>query len=174
MNPCNKFQQALALHASGMLDEFDHPALESHLASCPTCKAQFNELRVVCETLAYQKVKEVRPSLGFHSRLEQAILSRGKFYPFDWRWLGPVAAAACLAMSLFFWSTHPPKAPGNAGPVVTVGAEETPPPTLLAYRSALSASDSDLEYLLQRQAAKILPNEKGINVHGFNRLLADL
>jgi hypothetical protein len=45
---------------------------------------------------------------------------------------------------------------------------------LLAYRAALSASDADLENLLQRQAAKILPNEGGINAFGFNRLLVDL
>jgi hypothetical protein len=86
----------------------------------------------------------------------------------------PVAAAACLALGLFFWGTHLPESSGNSGPVVAASAEETPPPTLLAYRAALSASDADLEQLLQRQAAKILPNEGSINALGFNRLLADL
>ena len=174
MKPCREFQQSLALHACGMLDVAGCAALESHLTACPSCRARLDALRDVCESLAAQKGEEVSPSPGFHARVERAILGRGEDRQPHWQWLGPVAAAACLALGLFFWSTHLPESPANAGSVVTAGAEETPPPTLRAYRNALSASEADLEHLLQRQAAKILPNEGGINAFGFNRLLADL
>jgi anti-sigma factor RsiW len=174
MKPCREFQQSLALHACGMLDGAARAALESHLSACPACRARLDALQDVCESLAAQKGEEVSPSPGFHARVERAILRRGEDRQPHWQWLGPVAAAACLALGLFFWSTHLPESAGNAVPVVAASAEETPPPTLLAYRAALSASDADLENLLQRQAAKILPNEGGINAFGFNRLLVDL
>lgn len=174
MKPCREFQQSLALHACGMLDGTGRAALESHLSACPACRARLDALRAVCESLAAQKGEEVSPSPGFHARVERAILGRGQDHQPHWQWLGPVAAAACLALGLFFRGTHPPESPGNAGPVVTVSAEETPPPTLLAYRTALSASEAELEQLLQRQAANILPSEGSINAFGSNRLLADL
>lgn len=174
MKPCREFQQSLALRACGMLDGAGRAALESHLTACSSCRARLDALQDICKSLAAQKGEEASPSPGFHARVERAILGREEARQTHWQWLGPVAAAACLALGLFFWSTHPPESPANAGSVVTAGSEETPPPTLRAYRNALSASEADLEHLLQRQAAKILPNEGGINAFGFNRLLADL
>lgn len=174
MKPCREFQQSLALHACGMLDGAGRAALESHLTACPACRERLDALRAVCESLAGRVGKDISPSPGFHARVERAILGRGEDRQPQWQWLGPVAAAACLALGLFFWSTQAPESPGNAGPVVTASAEETPPPSLLAYRIALSASDADLGDLLQRQAAKILPSEGNINAFGSNRLLADL
>ena len=173
MKPCREFQQSLALHSCGMLDGAARAALESHLTACPSCCARLDALQVICKSLTAQKGEEASLSPGFHTRVERAILGRGEARQIHWQWLGPVAAAACLALGFFFWGTHLPKSPANAGSVVTASAEETPPPTLLAYRTALSASDADLEHLLQRQAAMILPNEGGINAFGFKRLLAD-
>lgn len=174
MKNCRDFRQPLTLHASGLLDETGRTSLQSHLAVCPACQARFDQLHSVCERLAGQGNDEVSPSPDFHASVERAILGRGQDHQAHWQWRGPVAAAACLALGLFFWGAHLPESPGNAGPVVAASEEETPPPTLLAYRTALSASDADLENLLERQAAMILPNEGGINAFGFNRLLADL
>ena len=63
-----RFEADLAELAAGVLDRREEAALLDHLASCPSCAAEFEQLASAAKSLLLL-VLEIEPPDGFESRL---------------------------------------------------------------------------------------------------------
>jgi anti-sigma factor RsiW len=62
-----RFEADLAELAAGVLDRREEAALLNHLASCPRCAAEFDQLASAAKSLLLL-VLEIEPPVGFESR----------------------------------------------------------------------------------------------------------
>jgi anti-sigma factor RsiW len=69
-----RFEADLAELAAGILDRREEATLLNHLASCPNCAAEFEQLASAAKSLL-QLVLEIEPPVGFESRLWDRIES---------------------------------------------------------------------------------------------------
>jgi hypothetical protein len=69
-----RFEADLAELAAGVLDRREEAALLNHLASCPSCTTQFEQLASAARSLLLL-VLEIEPPVGFESRLWDRIES---------------------------------------------------------------------------------------------------
>jgi hypothetical protein len=67
-----RFEADLAELATGVLDRREEAALLDHLASCPSCVAEFEQLAYAAKSLLLL-VLEIEPPDGFESRLWDRI-----------------------------------------------------------------------------------------------------
>ena len=125
-------EDALILHYYG---EGDDPSVESHLASCPTCRMEFEKLRRVLAMVDEQSVPDPSPSFerqmwvriqpklheqsrGWFSRL----LPAGQHSAPKWVLAGGLAALLIAAfVAGRFTSPSTPAAPASAPAVADVG-----------------------------------------------------
>jgi hypothetical protein len=69
-----RFEADLAELAAGVLDKREEAALLDHLASCPSCATEFEQLASAAKSLLLL-VLEIEPPDGFESRLWDRIES---------------------------------------------------------------------------------------------------
>jgi anti-sigma factor RsiW len=69
-----RFEADLAELAAGVLDRREEAALLNHLASCPRCADEFEQLASAAKTLL-QLVLKIEPPVGFETRLWDRIES---------------------------------------------------------------------------------------------------
>jgi len=77
------------------------------------------------------------------------------------RWLAAAAACFALAVAVLIESRTPPTGPPETASVETRPApvaDETPLPTIMAYRRAMKLSPQHLETLLARHGRDLLPH----------------
>jgi hypothetical protein len=67
-----RFEADLAELAVGILDRREEAALLDHLASCPSCATEFDQLASAAKSLLLL-VLEIEPPVGFESRLWDRI-----------------------------------------------------------------------------------------------------
>ena len=82
-----------------------------------------------------------------------------------WRPLaaGIAAIAACFIAAVVLWRVSDPyvdPTPPKAGSVATVPGDDERP-ALASYRRAMARSAAELDHLLDRHAARLLPNDPG-------------
>jgi Putative zinc-finger len=68
-----RFEAELAEVAAGVLDRREEAALLNHLASCPNCAAEFEQLAWAARSLLLL-VREIEPPTGFESRFWDRVL----------------------------------------------------------------------------------------------------
>ena len=69
-----RFEAGLAELAAGVLDRREEAALLNHLASCPSCAAEFEQLASAAKSLLLL-VLEIEPPVGFETRFWDRIES---------------------------------------------------------------------------------------------------
>jgi Putative zinc-finger len=69
-----RFEADLVELAAGVLDKREEVALLNHLASCPSCAAEFEQLASAAKSLLLL-VLEIDPPVGFESRFWDRIES---------------------------------------------------------------------------------------------------
>jgi anti-sigma factor RsiW len=69
-----RFEADLAELAAGVLDRREEAALLNHLASCPSCAAEFERLAWAAKNLLLLAL-EIEPPVGFETRLWDRIES---------------------------------------------------------------------------------------------------
>jgi anti-sigma factor RsiW len=67
-----RFEADLAELAAGVLDRREEAALLNHLASCPRCAAEFDQLASAAKSLLLL-VLEIEPPAGFEARFWDRI-----------------------------------------------------------------------------------------------------
>ena len=99
-------RRRLALLASGVLSDAERRAVEEHLAQCPRCRRELEELRAVVELAAADPLRRAEPEIPLaalvtrvQARLDAGV---GSFAaPRRWRWaLWPAAALAAGVLAL--------------------------------------------------------------------------
>jgi hypothetical protein len=72
VTPHERFEADLAELAAGVLDRQEEVALLDHLASCPSCATEFEQLASAAKSLLLL-VLEVEPPVGFEGRFWDRI-----------------------------------------------------------------------------------------------------
>ena len=107
----------LSAYGEGDLLLDERPALEAHLAACPTCADSLVALRTLATGLA--RLADVEPSSRLWARIEAAqagaTSAHAKAHSAPWRWLWPLGGlvAATAIAWLLLWpraQTEPPDA----------------------------------------------------------------
>lgn len=112
---CRNVRRSLALWAGNDLDEAEQLATERHLAVCPHCREQWQQLQAGQQALEQARVLSQKPaalSASVWPAIERQIRAGEEPIANDWRaWLPTGAlAAACLTILLVL----PPAGPETA------------------------------------------------------------
>jgi len=153
MTPHEQFADDLALYALNALEGENRAALEKHLASCPECRRELEQLRGDGALLALS-VTGPKPPLRARQRLldavakEAAAQSRAQAAAQTtsarkswWGWLGWAATAAVILFAVSLWKEN-----------------ETLKRTLASGRAQYTQTANELEDL-RRIAAPIIASE---------------
>lgn len=68
---CQEALEMLSPYLDGVLDPAEHAAVQDHLACCPSCRAEWEELRSCLSLL--QELPEIAPPAGFRAGLMEKI-----------------------------------------------------------------------------------------------------
>jgi anti-sigma factor RsiW len=159
---CRELSESLSLLAAGALPADERESVQRHIAGCPDCARQLEQAKRICNALrAAAQVSPVAPerftSAAFQARFEsslQAEINRARIIRLVWRVVVPLSAAALFAL-LFRPSSQPTVPILQPGPAVA--SVTTPPPTLAAFRRALSVSPEAVEALLDAESREREP-----------------
>jgi anti-sigma factor RsiW len=97
-----EFLPELALEA---LEEREAPAVRAHLATCETCRSEFEEMERVARLLPLA-AEDVGPEPSVKAGLMERIAAEPRVVPFSgrgrsrWQWLAATAAAAAVFLTL--------------------------------------------------------------------------
>ncbi|MCI0676577.1 MAG: anti-sigma factor [Phycisphaerales bacterium] len=106
---CKDIKAMLSGLVDDEVDRDTRHAAERHLADCPGCRELVNEAESINQMLAMEAERALSPA-GLPAGFAEAVLGQTVYaeaYNFAGRrwtsWLGWVAAAACLLLSLSIW-----------------------------------------------------------------------
>jgi anti-sigma-K factor RskA len=158
MTPHDQFADDLALYALNVLEGDDRAALEKHLAACPDCRRELEQLRGDGALLALSTTGP-KPPQRARQRLLEAIAkeaaaesrarSAAESTPHKswWGWLGWAATAAVLVLAASLWKEN-----------------STLKQTLASGRDQFAQSQHELEDLRRITAPIISPDAQVITV----------
>ena len=103
MKPCDRMPE-LSLYHDGEMPGEGRAAFEAHLASCPACARELEELRSLSRRLGALERPKVSPALlGRFYRASGAMREGVVLRTAEW--LGAAAAAILVAASAWLWQT---------------------------------------------------------------------
>lgn len=168
MKPCPKNKQSLVWLCTGNLDPLQCQALQSHLQTCPGCRAYHAQISMLTRHLENDSVPAVTPSPSFHLKLQERItrdstaISFAQFVnalPLSLKrvWTAPALAFGTILLviaGLLFKDHYRDKQtiPNIAAmtPLTQPDSANNPAPTLATYHSVAADSLDALDELLLR------------------------
>lgn len=114
MTQHEQFADDLALYALNALEGEDRASLEKHLATCPDCRRELEQLRADGALLALSTTGP-KPPARSRQRLLDAVAKEAAVHPRSatqrprsaiWGWLGWAAAAVAIVIAVLLWQTN--------------------------------------------------------------------
>lgn len=166
MNDCREFEGAIAASLYEDLDPAEGAALEQHLAACPACRRELEDLRAFTAALPREAMifqGDLRPVL----RAEVAKQARGGWWGLTYRF-GLIAVVAALAGSVILLAPEP------GTPQNTLASLESNPIDLLSVEARgliASGRSSEAMALLEGAVARAAEPQTAGEIH---LLIADI
>lgn len=146
---CSQCREELAAYLEGLLDETCQSQIEAHLASCPTCQAEYESVRQLTDLLA--SAASVLPAVALETAVmdrivqEQARELRRLKMRKRLRTLGISGALTAMAATLLLssvWLTQPASAQ-KAAETLARGAEAVPQDTTVHFVAQMRTLPAD-------------------------------
>jgi anti-sigma factor RsiW len=170
MKPCTKNRKLIAWLVLGELKAEQRKSLRAHLEECEGCRAYFEEMSGLAETLAKAEMWErVQAGEAFHqkvvdklraeeSRPLDALLEQFRWALGGWHWQFGVACIITLAVIAMFALLRPASIPVTSPPGRGVALEsrvnDAMEPTLSNYEMVANLSFEKFDQLLSEQGSK--------------------
>jgi hypothetical protein len=172
------------------LEGEDASNLHEHLRGCPGCRAYWKEIGEVCQDQlgAAASLPEVEAGGSFHRRLQQRLTVEApgparingaevwSRYFTGWRVAFPLAAIVALGLVLLYSgnrSGEPKRAPIAKKLANARATQSDSPPSLSAYRVALTRSFEEFDELLNRNSTRLTAPAEPVIVAALGRMPPD-
>ncbi|GIV21408.1 MAG: hypothetical protein KatS3mg023_3159 [Armatimonadota bacterium] len=156
---CEQFREWISAYIERSITPPLAAKMEEHAASCPSCRAELEDVRALWQMMA--EVQRVEPPASLHSRIMQEVHARVpaapalRWWELAWRPRFAFAAAAVLAViALVFWS-YSVQTDAIALSVVSSGGSPVTPvkTSILPLRfEPFRAERGDLRWMLKLNA----------------------
>lgn len=191
MKPCLMNKKRIALLAVDGLDAAEARALQEHLCTCPGCQQYSREVTEVCreQWRAVDGLPRIDADEIFHRRLRRRLTSAEAssapinraelLFHYFWRWRVALPVAVVIALSFVLLSAgrrsdktgRAPVAENFSSTAITERSHyDDSPPTLSAYRIALSRSFEEFDELLNRNSARTAAHPEPVIVAALGRM----
>ncbi|GAA3843075.1 anti-sigma U factor RsuA [Sphaerisporangium flaviroseum] len=104
MSACEDVRMALGAHILGALDADEAVLIEAHLATCPECRAEFDQLRMITVLLAKVSEEDIEQAASPpHAVLDRMIAASAKRHRVHRLLLGLAASLVAVVLAGTAW-----------------------------------------------------------------------